>query len=113
MMLPPLMQPSKGDIVLLEFPFSDLSGKKTRPALVLWARRLEVTVAFISSQVTKAEPDDLLFPAAAHSGLTKPSLLRVAKIATLDRRQIQYGLGRLSAAEVLRVDAAMRRVYQL
>ncbi len=107
------MQPSKGDVVLLHFPFADLSGKKMRPALVLAARRLEVTVAFISSQVAKTEPDDLLFPATAHTGLSRPSLLRVAKLATLDRRQIQHGLGQLSADELARVDAAMRRVYEL
>ena len=84
-----------------------------RPALVLAVRRLEVTVAFISSQVGKVEPDDLVFSPAAHTGLTRDSLLRVAKVATLDRRQIQNGLGRLSADELKRVDAAMRRVYQL
>jgi mRNA interferase MazF len=107
------MQPSKGDVVLLNFPFSDLSGKKMRPALVLAVRRTEVTVAFISSQVDKMEADDLAFPAATHTGLTRPSLVRVAKLATLDRQQIQYGMGQLSADELARVDAAMRRVYQL
>ena len=107
------MQPSKGDIVLLNFPFSDLSGKKMRPALVLAVRRAEVTVAFISSQVDKLEPDDLMLLPAAHTGLTRPSLLRVAKLATLDRRQIQYGMGRLSTDELAQVDVAMRRVYQL
>ena len=84
-----------------------------RPALVLAARQMEVTVAFISSQVAKAEADDLLFPAAAHTGLSRPSLLRVAKLATLDRRQVQNGLGRLRPDELARVDAAMREVYQL
>lgn len=107
------MQPSKGDVVLLNFPFSDLSGKKMRPALVLAVRRAEVTVAFISSQVDRLEPDDLTLLPADHTGLTRPSLLRVAKLATLDRRQIQHGMGRLSADELARVDAAMRRVYQL
>ena len=107
------MQPSKGDVVLLDFPFSDLSGKKMRPALVLVAGRSEVVVAFISSQVEKAEADDIVFRPAAHTGLTRPSLLRVAKVATLDRWQIQHGMGRLTAAELAQVDAAMRRVYQL
>ena len=107
------MQPSKGDVVLLNFPFSDLSGQKMRPALVLAARRAEVTVAFISSQVSKAEPDDLVFPAAGHTGLTRPWLVRVAKLATLDRRQIQHGMGQLAPAELAQIDVAMRRVYQL
>ena len=107
------MQPSKGDVVLLHFPFADLSGKKMRPALVLAVRRLAVTVAFISSQVANAEADDLLFPAAAHTGLSRSSLLRVAKLATLDRRQIQNGPGRLRPDELARVDVAMRAVYQL
>ena len=107
------MQPSKGDTVLLNFPFSDLSGQKMRPALVLAVRRSEVTVAFISSQVSKAEPDDLVLPPAAHTGLTKPSFLRVSKVATLDRQQIKQGMGRLTDAELARVNALMRQIYQL
>ena len=103
------MQPSKGDIVLLDY----LSGQKLRPALVLVVRRAEVTVAFISSQVAKAEADDLVLPPAAHTGLTKLSFLRVSKEATLDRHQIKHGLGRLASAELAQVDARMRQVYQL
>ena len=107
------MQPSKGDVVLLHFPFSDLSGEKLRPALVLAVHRSEVTVAFISSQVQHAEVTDLLFPPATHTGLTRPSLLRLVKVATLDRHQIQHGMGRLTADELTRVNAEMRLIYKL
>ena len=106
------MQPSKGDIVLLDFPFSDLSGQKVRPALVLVVRRAEVTVAFISSQVAKAEADDMVLPPAAHTGLTKPSFLRLSKVATLSRPQIKNGLGRLTADELTLVNTRMRQIYQ-
>lgn len=107
------MQPGKGDIVLLNFPFSDLSGQKMRPALVLVVRRAEVTVAIISSQVAKTEADDLLLPPATHTGLTKPSFLRLSKVATLDRHQIKHGLGRLAPAELTQVNTRMRELYQL
>jgi mRNA interferase MazF len=42
---------NKGDIILIPFPFTDLTGVKTRPALVLVSKSEDLTVAFISSQL--------------------------------------------------------------
>lgn len=41
----------KGDIVLLPFPFTDLTGNKVRPAVVLFASECDVTVCFITSEL--------------------------------------------------------------
>ena len=41
---------TKGDIILITFPFTDLSGSKLRPALVLADRSFDVTVCFITTQ---------------------------------------------------------------
>ncbi len=38
----------KGGIIRIPFPFTDLSGNKLRPALVLAVDRDDVTVAFIT-----------------------------------------------------------------
>lgn len=52
----------KGAIVLTPFPFTNLSGQKNRPALVLSLSRQgeDVLVAFISSVVEKKGETDLL-----------------------------------------------------
>jgi mRNA interferase MazF len=41
----------KGRIVLIPFPFTDLSASKLRPALVLYEGEQDVVVAFISSRM--------------------------------------------------------------
>ena len=39
----------KGDIVLITFPFTDLTGSKLRPTIVLADTELDVTVCFITT----------------------------------------------------------------
>jgi len=41
----------KGDIILVPFPFTDLSGNKNRPAVILIDSEEDVTVCFITTQV--------------------------------------------------------------
>ena len=42
---------NKGDVVLIPFPFSDFSGAKNRPAVILIETDEDVTVAFITTQL--------------------------------------------------------------
>jgi mRNA interferase MazF len=41
----------KGTTVLIPFPYTDLSGSKLRPALIIAETQLDVTVAFITTQL--------------------------------------------------------------
>ena len=78
----------KGKIVLIYFPFTDLTGRKLRPALVLYDSGSDVVVAFISSKIEKYDPEtDILItkshPKFHHTGLKTDSVLKLSKIATL------------------------------
>lgn len=51
----------KGKIVLISFPFTDLTSAKLRPALVLIAGEKDCVVAFISSRMTaQLSPTEVL-----------------------------------------------------
>ena len=87
---------SKGDIVLIPFPFTDLSGTKTRPAVILIESEEYVTVCFITSQFKwQAEFDILIMPTELN-GLKKPSLIRLSKLATIDKDMV---IGRLGSID--------------
>ena len=48
----------KGDIVLITFPFTDLTGSKLRPAVMLTDTNLDLTVCFITTQIQWQERTD-------------------------------------------------------
>ena len=67
-----------GSIVLTRFPFTDLSGAKRRPALVVSCaneRRSDLIVCFITS-MPRSGPDLAPLNATLGTGLKVPSVVR-------------------------------------
>lgn len=103
-----------GAIVRVPFPYTDRETRRHRPALVvsdggrgpgaalLW-------VAMITSAENRRWDDDVAI-AEGHreAGLPVPSLIRTAKIATIDAAAAQP-LGRLDGERMDEVRAAMAR----
>lgn len=88
-----------GDVVLVDVPQSGTSQRQRRPALVvLDIGDADVVLAPITTQARTARGDDALQAWAAR-GLLRPSWVRLAKLACLEKRDMTRRLGRLRAPD--------------
>ncbi len=109
---------SRGDVVLVPFPFAELDGRKQRPALVVsndeYNRRDgAVIVAQITSKIHgQPRVGDQKLNEWEKAGLLAPSLVR-AHLATLRDSLIVRNLGRLPASEMKAVEGKLAVVLGL
>ena len=103
-----------GDVLLLSaYPFSDLTGSKKRPALVLAeAGDDDVLVARITSEEPRDERD-IALGRWKEFGLILPSTARIAKMATLSKKLTVRKLGKLGSPERRKVRAVLRSILAL
>jgi len=91
----------KAKIVLIHFPFTDLSDSKLRPALVHHESNYDVNVAFISSKIPAPLQDsDFLVsmdhPSFLSTGLKVTSVIKFDKIATISKDLIEGEIGEIT-----------------
>jgi mRNA interferase MazF len=115
---------SRGDVVLVEFPFAAGEASKLRPALVVQDNannaRLDTTiVAMITSRTLRAplEPAQLLIDPASDegqcSGLRSLSAVNCANLHTIDKRNIRRTIGSLPGTAMQQVGACLKAALGL
>lgn len=93
-----------GDVVLVPFPYTDLSSRKQRPALVLTPasynrRHADVLVAYVTSKrqqsrwAVRVDAADLV-----EGRIPRTRWIRADKLATLEQRLARRAVARLDAA---------------
>jgi mRNA interferase MazF len=89
------MSCSRNDVVLLPIPFSDLTSRKVRPAVVLGRNGADLFLAPISSQLANTD-----FPLREWrtAGLNVPCGVK-AQLATVDERLVVKVVGNLTPAD--------------
>jgi mRNA interferase MazF len=84
-----------GDIVLLKFPFTDRKSFKKRPALIINDfNDGDIIVCRITSQIYNTK-NDFYLAKWKDAGLKLPSVVRIHKIATLDKSLVELIMGKL------------------
>ncbi len=112
---------TKGKVVLVPFPFDDLSQAKMRPAVCLTdplGPFEHVVLAFITSRIPDAiESSDLIFRPEdedfAGTGLKVTSALRLHRLVTVSLSLIERELGRLSSSYQRQVADKLRLLFDL
>jgi PemK-like, MazF-like toxin of type II toxin-antitoxin system len=82
------------DVVKVPFPYTDRSVRQRRPALVIAAGELEAAhgllwLAMVTSAANRGWSGDVTVSDIAAAGLPIPSIVRPAKIATIEARDAE------------------------
>ncbi|KKP56439.1 MAG: hypothetical protein UR80_C0003G0007 [Parcubacteria group bacterium GW2011_GWB1_35_5] len=105
----------KGKIVLTPFPFTDLSGSKVRPSIILSNHKKgeDCLVAFISSLGLKRSEFDIFVEPSSKNGLKTDSVIKIDKIATLEKKIILGEIGVLEKAYIVEIDQKLKKLFSL
>jgi mRNA interferase MazF len=112
---------NKWDILLLRYPFTDLTTTKVRPALLISpdaiAKSDDGVFIAITSNAANPGPYDVLVqtghPEFSMAGLRCASLIKLSKIFTLKKTLVTKRLGDLGPILQGEVESQLRRFFEL
>ena len=111
----------RGQVVVVDVPFSNRTGTKPRPALIISDHSFhstlpDVIVCPISSQPryhTRPGPGDCPIGSWKALNLRYASTVRVSKILSVDKQIIRRKLGTLAQPDMARIESALRAALKL
>ena len=108
---------SRGDVVLVSFVFSDETGERQRPAVIVSSEayhrsRQEAIIAAITSRTDRILAGDHLITDWQGAGLLFPSVA-TGIIRTVKRGMITRRLGIMSQADMEAIDDNLRAALSL
>jgi mRNA interferase MazF len=113
----------RGDVVRIDFPFTDIPQGKKRPAVVVQNDRdnqkiRKTVVAMITGNMSRVgDPSHLLVdpsnPEGASSGLNGPSVISCNNLYTLEQDYILKTLGHLSDVLKQRLNDCLKAALEL
>jgi mRNA interferase MazF len=103
----------KGDVVIVPFPFSDLSNAKRRPALV--AASLDGEDIILCQITSSSRTDSYAIPLSStdfsSGGLPSSGTIRPNKIFTADRAIVVYKAGTLKQTKIQSVKNTLINIF--
>lgn len=109
---------ARGDVVLVSMDFTNRSGSKLRPAVVVsgeeYNRRTpDVLIASVTGNLSAIpHPGDHRISEWKAAGLLKPSLAQ-AKLATVEGSIIRRKLGELGNEDIIAFSSSLKKALEL
>ena len=99
-----------GDVVLIKFPYTNKKAQKKRPALILNDfNDGDIVVCRITSKIY-GSVFDLNIENWEEVGLKLPSIVRVHKIATLDKNMVDKVIGKINGSLKLNIKTLISKL---
>ena len=103
----------KGDVVIFQFPFSDINKSKKRPSLVV--ATLEGDHVILAQITRQPRPDsDLLnlgFKDFKIGGIKRDSFIRPSVLFTIHKSKINYRAGKLKQEKIKQVEQKLCEIF--
>ncbi len=105
-----------GDIILIPFPFAELTNKKVRPSVVVAEtadKYRDVIVAAISSVVPdKITSNEIIIESSSINKLRSKSVIKVDRIVTVKREDMIAPLGKLTELQLREFKKVFRSLVE-
>jgi mRNA interferase MazF len=112
---------NRGDVVLFDFPFSDRTGSKLRPAVVVQAdslnRSIDDTILALVTRTQRGGPTEFLVdvgtPDGKLSGLFHTSVVDCKNLLTSDQKLVYTKIGILSTPMLSQLNDCLKAALGL
>ncbi len=119
-----MMNVLRGDVVLVDYPYTDRTGSKVRPCIVVQNdgdnRRLDDTIVVLMTSKTRFTPGkvtELLIeaqsPAGQQAGLIFDSAVQGHNLLTIDRSFVRRKIGMVPLTTMTEVDSCLKAALAL
>jgi len=103
----------KGDILVVQFPYTNFSGTKKRPAVVIATLRGENVIL---AQITTTQRNDEDLVSLTRKDFTtgrlnRDSFINTSLILTVDKSEISYKVGNINSAKIKEVEEKLCEIF--
>ena len=100
---------SRSDVILVRYPFSDLSGSKIRPAVVVSTPHVshDIMIVPLTSKTSPLLPGEFILADWSQAGLNVASAVKRG-VYTVHESMVAKAIGQISATDSPKLEASLR-----